>query len=89
MLCHGDAVTMSRRLALSIATNDAANLKAVASAGAAARDAGFDDKTLADWNLPDAKSGARTRRNHPLRRQQRTHPRRRSCPRRSSTTCSR
>jgi hypothetical protein len=62
MLRYGDAVTMSRRLALSIATTDAANLKAVAGAGAAARDAGFDDKTLADWNLPDAKSGARTRR---------------------------
>jgi len=46
---------MSRRLALSIATTDAANLKAVAGAEAAARDAGFDDKTLADWNLPDAK----------------------------------
>jgi len=62
MLCHGDAVTMSRRLALSIATTDAANLKAVAGAEAAARDAGFDDKTLADWNLTDTKSGARTRR---------------------------
>jgi len=88
MLCHGDAVTMSRRLALSIATTDAANLKAVAGAGAAARDAGFDDKTLADWNLTDTKSGARTRR-HPLPRQQQTHPRRRPCPRRSSTTRSR
>ena len=51
---------MSRRLALSIATNDAANLKAVASAEAAARDTGSDDKTLADWNLTDTKSGAHT-----------------------------
>ena len=80
---------MSRRLALSIATTDAANLKAVAGAEAAARDAGFDDKTLADWNLTDAKSGARTRRNHPVPRQQRTRPLRRPCPRRSSTTSSR
>jgi len=43
------------------ATIDAANLKAVADAEAAARAAGFDNKTLADWNLTDTKSGARTR----------------------------
>ncbi len=44
------------------ATSDAANLKAVTAAEAAARAAGFDNKTLAEWNLTDTKSGASTRR---------------------------
>jgi len=44
------------------ATTDTANLKAVADAEAAARAAGFDNKTLAEWNLTDTKRGARTRR---------------------------
>jgi len=44
------------------ATTDAANLQAVTAAEAAARAAGFDDKTLAEWNLTDTKNSSRPRR---------------------------
>ncbi len=44
------------------ATTDAANLQAVTVAEAAARAAGFDDKTLAEYNLTDTKNSSRPRR---------------------------